>query len=134
MPVRREKFTGADKAPWQGERRVKDCGPLMVPKAPMSAIIRAAFFSAAFAGFVLATLLAWSPGLHEWAHADSGDAEHQCLATVLHSGACDGAAAGPPAVVINVAPVEASPRDCSRVAPSLFLSCRILEHAPPSLS
>ena len=107
---------------------------LMVRPASTSAVLRLALFGAALAGFVFAMLLAGSPGLHEWAHQDSGDAQHQCLATVLHSGACDEAAPAPPLTAVAEGPVEAAPEVCSRLALSLFLSCRILEHAPPAVS
>jgi hypothetical protein len=100
----------------------------------MSAVFRIVLFSAALAGFVFAMLLAGSPKLHEWAHQDSGDTEHQCLATVLHAGACDDPAPTPPLVAAAEGAVEAVAEDNSRVALSLFLSCRILEHAPPAIS
>ena len=99
-----------------------------------SAVLRIALFGAALAGFVFAMLLAAAPGLHDWAHQDSGDAQHQCLATMLHSGACDDATPATPLTVIAEGPVEAAPEVCARVALSLFLSCRSLEHAPPSVS
>lgn len=104
----------------------------MARPASTSAVLRIALFGAALAGFVFAMLLAGLPELHEWAHQDSGDAQHQCLATVLHSGACDEVTSAPPLTVIAEGPVEAVPEDCSRLALSLFLSCRILEHAPPA--
>jgi hypothetical protein len=96
--------------------------------------VHAAFFSAALMGFVFAMILAALPSLHESAHVDSGDIAHQCLATVLHSGACDDASPISPAVIVPIVPVEDSLRICARVVSSVFLSCRTLEHAPPSLS
>ena len=106
----------------------------MVRSAPMSAILRVALFSAALAGFILAFALAASPGLHEWAHQDSGGEQHQCLATALHAGACSDVAPEPVAIAFASDSNEAAPEDGLRAAPSLFLSCRILEHAPPSVS
>jgi Na+/H+ antiporter NhaC len=106
----------------------------MVHKVTMLAIIRAASFSAALAGFMLATFLAASPVLHELAHEKSGDGEHHCLATVLHAGACDAAASEPLQAVTLFVPLDVPACDRAHVTSSLFLSCRILEHAPPSLS
>src|SRR5438046_892422 len=106
----------------------------MTRATPTSAILRIALFGAALAGFIFAMLLAGSPGLHEWAHHDSGDTQHECLATVLHSGACDEATPAPVTVVMGEGPTEAAPEVRSGVALSLFLSCRILEHAPPAVS
>lgn len=99
---------------------------------PTPAILRGAFFSAALAGFIFAMLLAGSPELHEWAHQDSGDAQHQCLATALHSGACENVT--PPLVLTGIpfAAIEAAAEIRTHNAQSLFLSCRILEHAPPA--
>ena len=107
---------------------------LMVRPAPTSVVLRIALFGAALAGFVLAMLLAGSPWLHEWAHQNSSDTQHQCLATVLSEGACDEATPAPPLAAIAEGPVEAAPEVGSRLALSLFLSCRILEHAPPAAS
>jgi hypothetical protein len=104
-----------------------------MPRANSSSVIlRIALFSAAFAGFVFAMLLAGAPELHEWAHQDSGGAEHQCLATALHSGSCDHAAPAPSFTVIALAMIEATPEIRTHAAPSFFLSCRSLDHAPPA--
>lgn len=100
----------------------------------MLAVLRIALFGAALAGFVFAMLLAGSPELHEWAHRDSGETEHQCLATALHAGACDNATPTPPLTGITFGPIEAAPAIRPYLAPSLYLSCRILEHAPPAVS
>ena len=100
----------------------------------MPAILRVALFSAALAGFIWAFALAASPGLHEWAHQDSDGEQHQCLATALHAGACNDVAPEPVAIAFAFASNEAAPKDNLRAASSLFLSCRILEHAPPSVS
>jgi hypothetical protein len=104
----------------------------MARNSPTPAILRIALFSAAFAGFVFAMLLAGSPELHEWAHHHSDDSEHECLADALHSGACDHVTPAPLFTGIAFGPVEAAPAIRTHAAPSLFLSCRILEHAPPA--
>jgi len=78
-------------------------------------------------------LLAASPKLHERLHHDADDehAHHECLATVLHAGGCDDTTP-PPSLTGATIPVFDIPLlDRSRPAPSLYLSFRILEHAPP---
>jgi len=112
---------------------VRSFRALMPRTNPTSAILRIALFSAALAGFVMAMLLAGSPELHQWAHHDSGETEHHCLATSLHSGTCDDAVPAP--VFIAIAFGVAGPLMEIRAhdAPSFFLSCRIPEHAPPAV-
>jgi hypothetical protein len=100
---------------------------------PTSAILRIAPFSAAFAGFVFAMLLAGSPKLHEWAHQDSGKTEHQCLATSLHSGTCDNVVPAPIFTGATFATIETTPEIRVHAAPLLFLSCGVFEHAPPAV-
>jgi hypothetical protein len=86
---------------------------------------------AVLAGFLLALGLAASPGLHEFIHHDGGRAHHECLATTLQANGCDDALL----VVMVVLPLaqpdaDAPPRE-AELAKSFFLSCRVLEHAPP---
>ena len=57
--------------------------------------LRFALFSAALAGFFMATLMAASPDLHAWMHEDADHGQHECLATTLISSACDTAAPAP---------------------------------------
>ena len=82
-------------------------------------------------GFVMALWLAASPGAHEQVHHDDGGGQHECLATALHAGACDDASPVQALASFIATLFEAAPPDESRAADSLFLSFRILEHAPP---
>ena len=96
-------------------------------------IFRLALFGAVLAGFVLALALAASPELHERIHRDAAHQEHQCLATTIGGGWEDALIA--PALTAFVATlIEVAPMDGSRVVESLFLSCGVLEHAPPVVS
>lgn len=106
----------------------------MLRASPTSALIRIPIIGALLAGFLIAFLFAGSPALHDWAHSDSDDGQHQCLATVLHAGACEDTPMEPVPTALVMASDETAPKVRSRIAPSVFLSCRILEHAPPSLS
>ena len=94
-------------------------------------IPRLALCSAVLAGFVLALLMAASPELHERLHHDDDHGHHACLATVLHAGGCDDTAPAPTLASFVATLFEIAPLDRSRKAESLFLSFRILEHAPP---
>jgi hypothetical protein len=93
------------------------------------AILRLAAAGAAFAGFVFALVLAASPELHTRIHDRAG--HHECLAMVLQSGACDDAVPAPTLAAFVATLFEVTVPDGSRTVGSLFLSCRILEHAPP---
>ena len=93
--------------------------------------LRLALIGAVLAGFVLAFVLAASPELHERLHHDDGGGHHECLATALHAGACDDAAPAQALASFIATLFEVAPPDDSRAAESLFLSFRILEHAPP---
>lgn len=82
-------------------------------------------------GLLLSIAMAASPQVHTRAHGDGDQAEHQCLAKALQSGECDAFGA----VQVVVAPWtggSASLRPAVREKTlSFFLSCRVLEHAPP---
>ena len=106
----------------------------MARTSPTTAILRIALFSAALAGFVMAMLLAGSPQMHEWAHHPSDDHGHECLATALHSGACDNVTPVPVFAGITFGPFAPAPEIRTHDGPSLFLSCRVFEHAPPAVS
>jgi hypothetical protein len=78
--------------------------------------------------------LAASPQLHAVAHDFGGSEQHQCLATVLQNGGCDNVQTTPVILAFVTTRFEAAFSDSSRTVESLFLSCRILEHAPPVIS
>jgi hypothetical protein len=88
----------------------------------------------AFAGFVIALVLAASPKLHSLAHDSDRMQHHECLAMVLQNGACDDVAPTLTLAAFVTTLFEAALPDESRSVESLFLSCRILEHAPPVIS
>jgi hypothetical protein len=95
---------------------------------------RLVLIGAVVAGLLLALALAASPQLHELLHHDGEDQEHVCLATILQAGGFEEVlvvimAVEPMTEVIATAPL----RDVEE-AGSFFLSCRVLEHAPPFLS
>ncbi|MEA3212842.1 MAG: hypothetical protein QOE70_5899 [Chthoniobacter sp.] len=97
--------------------------------------LRIALLCAVLVGFVLALALAASPQLHELIHHDDGHGEHQCLAVTLQSGGSDAAAVAPLVTQAFLAELFALvPRGESAWVESLFLSCRVLEHAPPLIS
>jgi hypothetical protein len=74
------------------------------------------------------------PELHHWSHHDSNSAEHECAVTLFALGGCDGA----PVVVALVIFLAVTQRCLSRQitvwVENLFLSLRVLEHAPPAVS
>lgn len=96
--------------------------------------LRLALLSAALMGFVLATFMSVSPDFHEWLHQDASHSQHECLATVLHSGGCEDAA---PMVVLEVFRSEVTtlgPALHPRWVESLYLRSLPLDRGPPALS
>lgn len=79
-----------------------------------------------------ATVLVVCPSLHELIHHDAGDEHHDCAVTLFLAGQVE-----QPAIdlfVITRPAVVPMPFDQSydtRSFGSFFLSCRLLEHAPP---
>ena len=103
----------------------------MFRKLRSSTATRLAMAGALVAGLLLALALTASPQLHELLHHGGGASEHVCLVTTLQAGGFEGVlvvvmAVGPMAEVVTVAPRRAVEK-----AASFFLSCRVLEHAPP---
>jgi len=79
-----------------------------------------------------AMILAVCPELHELIHHDADDEHHECAVTAILSGGIEHTPTVPvvvdvpaPAFGCFVASFDAQP------AASFFLSCCILEHAPP---
>lgn len=116
--------------PWPSPRAPISCAP-MCKTIRHAGMLRLALIGATLAGFVLAFVLAASPELHERLHHEDGGKHHECLATALHAGACDDAAPAQALASFIATLCEAAPPGESRAADSLFLSFRILEHAPP---
>jgi hypothetical protein len=79
-----------------------------------------------------ATVLGVCPSLHELIHHDADDEHHDCAVTMLLGGQVEQPAIDP--IVITKPAVVTVPLDRSYETPSFgsfFLSCRMLEHAPP---
>ena len=95
-------------------------------------VLRLALGSAALVGFALALLLAASPKLHTQFH-DRAE-HHECLAIVLQNGAYDSGTPAPTLAAFVATLFEVALPDNSRTVESLFLSCQVLEHAPPVIS
>ena len=79
-----------------------------------------------------AMILAVCPGLHELIHYNADDEHHDCAVTAILSGGIEHTPIVPvladaPAPVLGYFDVSFD----ARAATSFFLSCRILEHAPP---
>jgi hypothetical protein len=94
---------------------------------------------AAVVGLFLATMLQWAavlavcPSVHELIHHDADDEHHDCAVTLFLAGQVEQALIDP-IIVRQPAPVElVLSRTCPAPAGgSFFLTCRILEHAPPA--
>jgi hypothetical protein len=79
-----------------------------------------------------ATVLAVCPSLHELIHHDADDEHHDCAVTMLLAGQLEQLAIDP--VVIPKPALVPVPLDQTRERQSFgsfFLSCHLLEHAPP---
>ena len=79
-----------------------------------------------------ATVLVVCPSLHELIHHDADDEHHDCAVTLFLVGQVEQPAIDP--IVITdpaVVPMPLGQRYETRSCGSFFLSCRILEHAPP---
>lgn len=79
-----------------------------------------------------AAVLAVCPSVHELIHHDADDEHHDCAVTLFLSGQVEQALTDP-IIVTQPTRVELPlSRTCEAPASgSFFLSCRILEHAPP---
>jgi hypothetical protein len=84
--------------------------------------------------FLNVLLLAISPELHGFFHKDADHEEHSCASTLLLSGNNDVAAATTQLVFLPIAQIFCHQRPTSTFLSSLFLTCRIAEHAPPVVS
>jgi hypothetical protein len=79
-----------------------------------------------------ATVLVVCPSLHELIHHDADDEHHDCAVTLFLAGQVEQPAIDP--IVITkptVVPMPLGQSYGTRSCGSFFLSCRILEHAPP---
>jgi hypothetical protein len=95
-------------------------------------VTRAIAFALVIGVFWVVTLSA-SPCLHEWIHPDAGDSHHDCAVTLFASGQATHVGAD---FIVVVRPEHLNVSDSipyrEKVVGSFFLSCSILEHAPPS--
>jgi hypothetical protein len=79
-----------------------------------------------------AAVLAVCPSVHELIHHDADDEHHDCAVTLFLAGQVEQDFTDP-VVLTEPVPIEKpflSIRD-ALISGSFFLSCRILEHAPP---
>jgi hypothetical protein len=82
-----------------------------------------------------ATVLVVCPSLHELIHHDADDEHHDCAVTLFLAGqveqpTLESIVLTKPALVPVSLEQSYDPRSCG----SFFLSCRLLEHAPPRRS
>ena len=79
-----------------------------------------------------ATVLAVCPSLHELIHHDADDEHHDCAVTLFLVAQVEQPAVDP-IVITGPVPVQVAleERSDAQSCGSFFLSCRILEHAPP---
>ena len=106
----------------------------MFLKPRPSIATRLALVGAVVVGLLLASVLAASPELHERLHHDADHQDHVCLVTTLQAGGFEDVLV----VIMAVEPmgkgVATAPLSDVEAVPSFFLSCRVLEHAPPFVS
>lgn len=95
---------------------------------------RLALAGAVLAGLLLAVALAASPELHERLHHDGDEQEHVCLATTLQAGGFGDVLVALMVVAPMAEIIATEPLHAAEKAESFFLSCRVLEHAPPLVS
>jgi hypothetical protein len=85
--------------------------------------------------FLWTLALSASPQLHERFHLDANRADHVCAAVFVASGSyehsLDAALSSAPIPFVHFSKLRAAD---PQSVPSLFLSARIFEHAPPALS
>jgi hypothetical protein len=82
-----------------------------------------------------AALLAVCPSLHELIHHDADDEHHDCAVTLFLAGQVEPLVADPIFIAKPAAVPAPLGESCHpQSGGSFFLSCRILEHAPPRLS
>jgi hypothetical protein len=89
--------------------------------------------SVVLAHFLLVVAMAAAPGLHSLFHHDAGHVGHECAVTDMLSGGAGDGALTPPLTVDAILPHQfcsVAEFDPEWIA-SLFLTNRVLEHAPP---
>ena len=81
------------------------------------------------------TVLVVCPSLHELVHHDADDEHHDCAVTLLLAGQIEQPAVDP-IIITGPTPVQVALDQSydAQSCGSFFLSCRILEHAPPRQS
>src|SRR4051812_24303544 len=86
------------------------------------------------AAFLCALGLSVSPQLHAAVHAQSGQAEHTCVATLIGSGQYEHSAPAPICVGSELVISSEVPVRFAPPAISPFLERSVFEHAPPFCS
>ena len=86
----------------------------------------------AVAAFCWAIALSVSPQLHQRVHPDAHQLDHNCVATLVAHGHYQHSTSTP-LVVVQIPPAQPAviPKAVLAEVPSLFLTARIFEHAPP---
>jgi hypothetical protein len=106
---------------------------------PVTREISNASAGATIVSLFLAAMLQWAavlavcPSVHELIHHDADDEHHDCAVTLFLAGQVEQAFIDP-IVLRQSVPVDLPvyrPSDTPPACRSFFLSCRILEHAPP---
>ncbi|MEI8235001.1 MAG: hypothetical protein WCH57_09985 [Verrucomicrobiota bacterium] len=98
-----------------------------------SFVFRRAIVALLVAQLLVVVAMTVCPALHHWAHPDADDQDHECVVTLFAHGGCDGVPVALTLVVFLVVPRTCVQRICTIWIESLFLSHRVLEHAPPGL-
>jgi hypothetical protein len=82
-----------------------------------------------------ATVLAVCPSLHELIHPDADDEHHECGATLFLAGQVEQPAVEPTVIIGPARILVFVDETCdAQSTGSSFLSCRMMEHAPPRLA
>jgi hypothetical protein len=98
----------------------------------------AGFFAPRIVSVLLVAMLHWAsvlavcPSLHELVHHDADDEHHDCAVTLFLAGQVEQPALDPIVLPEPAAlPIPLDQSNDTQSWGSFFLSCRMLEHAPP---
>ncbi len=100
---------------------------------PQGFALRRGIIALLMVQLLIVMAMAVSPQLHEWAHHDAGADDHECAVTLFMYGECDIPAVGPGVAILVEWIFEQLVLPRLVWVDGLFLSRRVLEHAPPVL-